>query len=242
MSRYSIDPYLFSADEKKVLKALLKFNTPLKISAQTTIPRPTVYFVLEKLKRRGLVKSEAVGKKKIWLLKNSDEVAQVGEATNEHKNLKVYNSPDAIVNFLYKFVTHGTERFQFLNGDHNPKHWGKYVNTDDGVKLNNLIRDNNLVSDVIASTRFIKENENVLGREWTEALVDKPTEYHVLDSKYTNFNSQIILQNEKVFIMNMEKPVLFEIHDQDIYKCFKSLFEFVKDHTKSVGLSEVVKK
>jgi hypothetical protein len=133
----------------------------LKIATQTTIPRPTVYFVLEKLKTRGLVKKEIVGKKSVWLLKSSDEIAQVGESVTQHKNLKVYTSPEAIVDFLYRFVTQHTDRFQFFNGDNNAKHWGKYVKTSDGVKLNNLIRDNNLVSDVIASINFIKQNENL---------------------------------------------------------------------------------
>jgi hypothetical protein len=240
MSRYKIDPYLFSPEEKIVLKALLKFNTPLKISGNTGIPRPTVYFILEKLKTRGLVKKETVGKKSVWLLKNTSEIETSNELVTIHKNLKVYNSAEEIVDFLYKFTTQDTSRFQFLNGDNNAKHWGKYVKTSDGVRLNNLIRDNKLVSDVIASISFIKNNEEVLGKEWTKAFVDKPTEYHMLDSKYTNFNSQIILQADKVFIMNMEKPVLYEISDSDIYKCFASLFKFIKDHTKKISLNEVI--
>jgi predicted transcriptional regulator len=239
MSRYKIDPYLFTNEEKSVLKALRKLNTPLKISRETKIPRPTVYFILEKLKTRGLVKKEKIGKKSIWLLKNNIEVSD-GNEIETHKNLKVYDSPELIIDFLYKFIHNGTSRFQFFNGDHNPKYWGEHIKTDEVVKLNNLIRDNNLVSDVISSTSFIRQNEDVLGQEWTNSFVDKPTEYHVLDSKYTNFNSQIILQKGKVFIMNIEKPVVFEISDPDIYKCFLSIFEFIKDHTKTSSLSEVV--
>jgi hypothetical protein len=243
MSRYKIDPYLFSAKEKVILKALRNFNTPLKIASETGIPRPTVYFVLEKLKTRGLVKKEFVGKKSNWLLKNSSEIEITNELeTINNKNLKIYNSPEQIIDFLYKFTTQHESRFQFFNGDHNPKQWGKYVKTSDGVRLNNLIRDNKLVSDVIASTSFIKNNESVLGQEWTKAFADKPTEYHVLDSKYTNFNSQIILQKNKVFIMNMERPVLYEIFDPDIYKCFLSIFEFIKNNTKKISLGEIINK
>ncbi|MFA7315111.1 MAG: helix-turn-helix domain-containing protein [Candidatus Magasanikbacteria bacterium] len=227
---------MFSTTEKVVLKSLRTLDTPLKISGQTSIPRPTVYFILEKLKTRGLVKKEKNGKKSIWLLKNSNETEKSDESTATHKNIKIYDSAEMIIDFLYKFVTHDTSRFQFLNGDHNPKHWGKYVETDDGVRLNNLIRDNKLVSDVISSISFIKNNENVLGKEWTKAFIDKPTEYHKLDSKYTNFNSQIILQKNKVFIMNMEKPVLYEISDPDIYKCFVSIFDFIKDHSPKVNI------
>jgi len=55
MARYKIDPYLFDEKEKIILKSLILNNTPLEISADTTLPRTTVYFVLDKLKRRGLV-------------------------------------------------------------------------------------------------------------------------------------------------------------------------------------------
>ena len=240
MSRYKIDPFLYSNEEKEVLKALRLLNTPLKISRKTNIPRPTVYYILEKLKTRGLVKKETVGKKSVWLLKTTHETAQTSEITTANKNLKIYDSPELIVDFFYRFVQ-GTERFQFFSGDHNPKYWGKYVKTDDGVKLNNMIRDNNLVSDVFSSTNFISGNENVLGREWTDAFVDKPTEYHPLDSKYTDFTSQIILQNGKVFLLNMKKPVIFEISDEDICKCLASILEFIKDHTEKRSLGDVVK-
>lgn len=242
MSRYKIDPYLFSTEEKKVLKALRTLNTPLKISGQTSIPRPTVYFILEKLKTRGLIKKEKLGKKSIWLLKNTDETETPSEIETTHKNLKIYDSPESIVDFLYNFIAQNTSRFQFFNGDHNPKHWSKHIKTSEVVKLNNLIRDNNLVSDVISSIPFIKENENVLGKEWADSFVDRPTEYHALDSKYTDFNSQILLRQGKVFIMNIEKPVVFEISDPDVYKCFTSIFEFIKDHTEKQCLAEVINK
>ncbi|MEN9921523.1 MAG: Sugar-specific transcriptional regulator TrmB [Candidatus Parcubacteria bacterium] len=238
MSRYKIDPFLFDETEKIVLKSLRINKTPLEISKDTNTPRSTVYFILEKLKKRGLVKKEKIGKKTFWILKKSNEIELAENQPREHSNIKIYDSSEQIVDFLYRFVSQNSSRFQFFNGDHNPQHWGKYVETRDGVKLNNLIRDNGLISDIISSASFIKNNENVLGRDWTNAFVDKPTEYHVLNSKYTNFNSQIILQTNKVFIMNMEKPVLYEISDPDIYNCFTSIFQFIKDNSKKVNASD----
>jgi hypothetical protein len=241
MARYKIDPYLFSKKEKSILEALRISNNPLQIHKETGIPRSTIYFVLEKLKTRGLVKEETIGKKPVWILKNNlkSEINEDSEMSNE--NIKIYNTPKSIIDFLYRFTNQDISRFQFLNGDHNPKYWGKYVKKSDGVKLNNLIRDNKLVSDVISSNIFIKNNEDVLGKEWTEAFADKPTEYHILDSKYTNFSSQIILQSNKVFIMDMKKPVLYEILDADIYKCFNSIFEFIKDHSRKMNINDAIK-
>lgn len=241
MSLNKPNPYLFSTNERSILRSLRINNTPLKISKSTGIPRPTVYFTLERLELRGLVKRIQNKKKINWILTNKN-VEEVSDQPTEYKKIKIYDTPELIVDFLHKFITKNTQRFKFFNGDHNVPYWNKYIDTPEIVKLNNSIRDNNLVSEVISSDLFLKENERILGKEWTESFVDKPTEYHLLNQKYTNFNSQILLRGEKIFLINMSKPIVIEIDDSEIHKCISSMFEFIKDHTKKLNLNEVVNK
>jgi len=238
MSRYKIDPYLFSKNEKLILKALKFCKTPLSISKETNIPRPTVYFVLDKLKTRGLVIIENYNKKKSWKLKGVEK-NDIGNNI-ENNVFKIYKGKESVLDFLYTLITHNAHKFQSLNGDHNISSWNKNIGSELITKLNNLIKDNDLISDFISSNLFIEENKKLLGEKWVESIINKPTEYHLINSKYTNFKSQIILQDGKIFLVNMEKLIVFEISNLDMFKCFESIFEFIKDHTENIRLGDVL--
>lgn len=245
MSRYKIDPYLFSNEEKMVLKALRTLNTPLKIHKHTKIPRPTVYFLLERLKHRGLVKKQELAKKTIWLLRNNDSLVLSEIEDNQklsNKTIRVYDTKNEIEDFLEKFVMADHVRFMALNGDNNPESWQKNIGSQNVIKFNNIINENNVVSDIISSEKFITENIKVLGDDWAESYKNKPTEYHIINGEYTSYTSQIVLKGDKIFLINMEKPIVIEISDKDMYKCFSSIFSFVKDKTNSQSLTELISK
>lgn len=92
------NPYLFSPNERLILEAIQKHNTPLALSTTTKIPRPTVYTTLEKLEVRNLVHNIKVGKKRKWFLNtgtNVDELINknIGKTINSTNNKKDLPTP-----------------------------------------------------------------------------------------------------------------------------------------------------
>lgn len=241
MARYAIDPYLFSKEEKQILKALRFFNTPLSISKNTLIPRSTVYFLLGKLKSRGLVIQDKKDAKVVWKLRDSSSTLDesLEKIIKQDTSIQIYDSKEAVEDFLESFVTSKNTKFNALNGDHNIEGWNRNIGIKRITEFNNLINQNKIISDIISSDYFIKQNKEVLGEDWALSYKNKPTEYHLLNHKYTNYKTQILLHNQKIYIINMDKPLVIEITDTDIFDCFSSLFQFIKDNTKSITLNNI---
>ena len=239
MARYKIDQYLFDEKEKIILKSLILNNTPLEISADTTLPRTTVYFVLDKLKRRGLVKNEYEGRKKKWFLRKIEEKSILNEDCIS--NFKKHNNNESIENFLNNLTISNETKFKNLNGDNITEGWNKNIGAKNIIKFNKYLNKNNLVSDLISSKKSLKNNLNQFGSEWSKSFISKPTEYHLINDKYSNHGAQIFLNKNKVFIVNMNTLFVLEISDQETIKMFKSIFEFIKDNTKKISLSDFIK-
>lgn len=240
MSRYKIDPFLYTNEEKLILKALITQHTPLKISSFAGIPRSTVYFVLEKLRTRGLVKKEKTGKKVSWYLKKNELTDFKNEQSNNE--VKIYDSKELIEDFLSNVVFKDSERIKTLSGDTITQGWNQHVGRDKIITFNNYIKENNLISDHITSEKPIREHIELWGDDWVNSFQEKPTEYHVLEKEYTNHGGQIFIKNKKVYIINMNKPLIVEIIDPEVAKMFLLMFEFIKDHSKKVNVTDFLNK
>jgi len=241
MARYAIDPYLFSKEEKQILKTLREFSTPLKISKHTSIPRSTVYFLLGKLKSRGMVTQDKKGHKPIWILRGTVPIENdsLDKIVKQNTLIQTYNSKQEIKDFLGSFTASKNTKFSTLNGDHNIEGWSTHIGNELITEFNALINKNNIISDIISSDYFIKQNKKILGEDWALSYKNKPTEYHILDNKYTDYKTQIILHDKNIYIINMDKLLVIKISDTDIFQCFSSLFKFIKDNTRSTTLMEI---
>lgn len=241
MARYAIDPYLFSEEERQILKTLRVCDTPLSISKHTAIPRSTIYFLLKKLKSRGLVIQDKKGSRTVWTLRDMSTVTteSLEKIIRKDTSIQIHDSKQAIEDFLESFSTSKNTKFNALNGDHNVEGWNTHIGTKRITEFNTLINQNKIISDIISSDNFIKQNKKILGEDWALSYKNKPTEYHVLDHKYTNYKTQILLHNQKIYIINMDKPLVIEISDIDIFQCFSSIFQFIKDNTKSITLTNI---
>jgi len=240
MSRYKIDPYLFSDQEKMVLKSLLSVNTPLKISRQLDLPRSTVYFILEKLKTRGLVKNERKGKKLFWSLRKDDNDEITTDSANKNNSVKIYDDDKLIDEFLEKITSASGSRLKIYSGDNIIDGWKRNVGVEKIIKFNQQLKENNLVSDWVASAVPLDEQIKAFGKNWLESFVQKPTEAHLIDTVYMRHGAQIFLKNDKVFLANFDKPIVIEIKNPEIAKMFSTIIDFFKDHTKKINLSEQI--
>ncbi len=234
MSRYKIDPFLYTPEEKAILKALITQHTPLSISKFTDIPRTTVYFTLEKLKARGLIKKERSGKKYFWFIKN-DETTEFKEERHD-PSIKIYDSKELIDDFLSEIVFNDGERFRSLSGDNIVRGWDEHIGKKKIIEFNNFIEKNGLITDSITSKQPLKKHIELWGEDWVTSFKQKPTEFHIMDKKYSDHGAQIFIKNKKVFVMNINKPIVIEIIDPEISKMFLLMFEFIKDNSQKVNL------
>jgi len=239
MSRYKIDPYLLNEKEIDILKSLNFNSTPLLISKDTNIPRSTVYFTLDKLKKRGLVSEIKSGIKKKWVLRKESYRDSV--SSKQTDSVSYYTKARDIKNIITDLIINNSFKTQNLSGDNVSAAWERNIGLEYIIKLNSYLGKNSIISDLISSRKFILNNKNKLGNEWLGSFSSKPTEYHTINDEYLDHGGQIFLLKEKIYIINMNKPLIIEISDVEIVKMIALIFSFIKDNAVRTSVSDLIK-
>jgi Fe2+ or Zn2+ uptake regulation protein len=239
MARYKVDPYLLSNEEKLVLDKVRIYHTPLLLSKATTLPRSTVYFLLEKLKRRGFVREILNGKKKKWILNSK---VNTDDEIISSKSVKVYRTSKEIENFLTEIIVDGKERIKSLSGGNISEGWRRNVGNKRMIKFNNLIKEHGLISELTTSKNFFDDQFNKLGKNWAESFSNRPCEFHILPDKYANHSGQIFMKENSIYFIDMSVPIVIEISNPNITRMILDIFSFIKDNTDSTDVNELIRK
>lgn len=251
---YQTNLALFSDYELEILE-LFKDNdmlTPLSISKQTTIPRPSIYVTLEKLGKRGIVECITLGKKRLWqkispeLLRKSvnglesqvfDETISV---TNGPK-IKLFKNRYEIVDLFKRIIIENKgERLIGIQGDYAGETWKDNYGVENLNEFNINVKKHNLITEIITSEKWFVEQTKIMGKEWSRNFSGRSAQVHFLNSKYLDYYSQIFIFKDDVFIVSMKNTLVVQLTSSDIVKMFKSMILFIEDNTRSVDINKYI--
>ena len=238
------NPYLFSSNERLILEAIQKHNTPLALSILTKIPRPTVYTTLEKLEVRNMVYNVKMGKKRKWFLSENVDTNKIfsNEITQSTKiGIKTYTTQKEIIDLVDSLTNPSKNRLQILNGENIINDWESIIGTNNIIKFNNKIKSSNIITELICTNTTFDKHISQFGDDWSKSYTDRPTEVHVLDKKYLDHNGQIFIYNKKVYFFMLDKPAIIEISEPSLAKVFILLFDFIKDNSRNFDMNSYVK-
>ncbi len=254
------DLLLLSKNEGSIL-SLFNLNdkhTPLTLAKLCPIPRPTVYLVLESLKKRGLVYSLKHGKKKYWYKTNEDVLDEqlfkikrkVNRQVNDYQkmiisedtDLTIYRGQETIANLFKNLINkHGGNRLIGIQGDHVGEAWSKTFDIKEVDRINQLIIEKNMLTEIIASKKCFEDQLEIFGQSWVDNFIGRAAQVHFLDSKYLNYESQIFIFGHKIYLVSMREALFIEIKNKQIAKLIISLIKFVEDNTPNVDINKVLR-
>ena len=253
---------LLLTDNEIQLLQLLKNSlgsTPASLAKQCSIPRPTIYITLDKLEERGLVQSRRIGKRKIWEIVSEDalqsqleqlrhllipsrgEYQQVNVSSNT--DLAIYRGEKTILKLFTSFVEkHSGSRLLGVQGDFAGDAWKNTIKTEDINTINAKIKKNKLITEFITSKKWFQRQIGLFGKSWAENFMGRAAQIHFVDHKYLDYESQIFLFENKLYLVSMRDKLFIEVKNQHISKLIISLIKFIEDHSKSVDINEMLKK
>ncbi len=242
MPRYKIDPYLLSEEENILINNLVRFHKPLQLAKETGIPRSTVYFLLEKLKKRGFVFETNINGKRTWsLIKSSKDIID-NNKIEQNPFIKIYRTKDEINQFLNYLLENKNDRLKGFSGDNISTGWKKNVGIKKIIEFNNVIKNESLISELITSNKYFKKQIEEMGTDWAQSHSDRPCEFHIIPKKYSAHSGQIFMKSDSIYFIDMNKPLIIEIRESSIKTMMEFLFSFIKDNTPSTNINEYIEK
>jgi hypothetical protein len=236
-----------TAKETLVFNALKKGpTTPLALSRDIRISRPTLYTVLKKLHERGLAVSRIVRGRKHWEIANEQKIEAVLYETKRalldtplgseeirgasDSSVIVYRGREAIRSMFFKmFMTHSHENFSGVQGNTSAIGWDKTFSVADTNKINRQIKEHGLVVKAILPEGWFEEQSRLLGIDWAKDFEGRATRVNVINPRYFNNGGQVWIFKNSLFLMALNEELVIEVRNSEIQKCLSEIFQFVHD-------------
>ncbi len=251
---------LLSKNETEILELVKEKGqaTPLSLAKSCKIPRPTIYITLDKLKDRGLIRSRKLDRKKIWELTKTTEMREHIEdlknvltgdkrtydkiQVTEDTDLTIHRGADAILNLFKKFAgDHNGKRLMGMSGNLSADAWKDTIPLSDINTINSKIKEQGLLTEMISSEGWFKQQARMFGKNWVENFIGRATQVHFIDNTYLDYSSQIFVFGSELYLVSMRERLFIEVKNKQIAALIISLLKFVEDKSKSVDINQILK-
>ena len=264
LSKENIRLLGLSRKEVAVLDALrAKKSTPLLISKYAKVSRPAIYEILDRLYKRGLVKSNIRNGKKYWsqakekdleqeLYNTKKQLFDIEDGTKEVRGLSdstviVHYGALAIRKLVLDIVkNHKKERLYAIQGEAIINAWNDVVGLERINESNKLIKKNEIITEIIFPFGFLEKQGPLLGKKWMEDFGERMAIAHEIDEEYFNHAGQIWMFKNSLYLIAMKEETIIEVRNSEIQKLILSMFRFIQDNSRkfdvNARLREIIKK
>ena len=248
-----------SRAEIKVLDALrAEKNTPLLIAEYSKVSRPAVYEILDRLHKRGIVKSNIKNGKKYWsqakerdleqeLYETKKELFDIEDGVEEVRGLSdstvvVHRGGEAIRKLLGNlFKEHKDQRFHAIQGDVVVIGWNKIFGIEGTNELNRDIKKNRIIMEGILPYGWFERQTKLLGKKWAEDFEGRAAVTHEIDEEYFDHGGQIFIFRNSLYLMAMNEEIIIEVRNSEIQKLILSMFCFIQDNSRKIDVNRILR-
>lgn len=256
-----------SIKEERVLLALQAgYFTVLDVATIAKVTRPSVYDILKKLKKRGLVTSSILHGKKSWHMVTEKELVDnlyslkkkllgFSDGKEEVTNgagagpmtdgvVTVYRGVTAVKKVIFDMIRDRKhERFLGYTAfsDVLMKGWMK-IFTEDEIneinEINRIIKKNGIISELIAPANWIEDHYKAMGESWAKDYEGRTSSAVYLDKKYFKHSGQIFAFKDVMYLVALNDKMVIEIRHSDIQKMILGMYAFMKERGETVDVNK----
>lgn len=256
-----IDLLQLSRNEQIILNLLdNEHSTPVSLSKDCKIPRPTIYTILTKLGSRGLIIKKKESNKIFWQKRTSEEIEKavfhlknslIPNTIAKQEKITITDSSQVIVHRGQKAILrlfsdlvdkHAGEKMIALQGNNSAHEWSKIFPVEDINIINRKIKKNMVITELITSREWFESQTKLFGVDWAKNFEGRTVRMQNIEDKYLNYSTQIFIFGKKVFIDSMVDEVFIEITNPEIAKLLISIANFVQDHSNVLDANELLRK
>lgn len=252
--------------EIAVLNVLQVPRAVQNISRLSRVSRTGVNHVLEKLKDKGLVSYEVVGKRRLYKCIHLEELArvfqqasdqiQVSWANKKGARIKLSKEDEFIIHVGAKEIIPAYKRIAAENKNEriraiqHHRSWSQLVEKispkqliefNEAIKTNHIILEGMLnVSAYDSYKREVRDNPEK-HVEAIKSLEGRMADYAVFPDNFFNYDAEIWIFKTTTLIINWKEEVAIEITNANMTGFLKDMFAFVKESGKKLDHNETVR-
>jgi hypothetical protein len=240
-----------SPNEIKVFQSIRNgFCTPLRISRDIAIPRPTVYITLEVLEARMLIGSKKEKGKKVYVITDRDTledslykakqyIFQLHEGTDEVKSrgdsmVRIHRGKDAIQKVITSMVNAKGEILSAIQGHVQATGWETVFGKEIVTTLNKHIKQNNVVTQAIIPHTWM----TLWGKDWAEHFSGRATAQYEVPDKYLKSGAELFIFQNTAYLLALHEETIIEIHNSAIVDMCALFIQYFKDTGKHIRVNE----
>ena len=248
-----------SHKEKVVLDAIWSGkDTPVLISKYAKVSRPATYEILNRFKKRGLVKTSIRNGKHYWspakpqdleeaLYDTKKTLFNIEEGVEEVRGISdatiiVHRGQEAVKKVIkYIMTEHRRERFFAIQGDLVTIGWDRVFGQDGINDLNKSLKRNEIISEMIMPQGFFERQVSLQGKQWAIDFEGRAAIAHYANEEYFNHAGQIWVFKGSVYLIAMHEEIIIEVRNSEIQKLILSMFHFMQDHSRKFDLNALLR-
>lgn len=249
-----------SSKERRVYRSL--DETPLPVSEirkETSLPRMTVHYALERLWKRGLLERVKRNKRFLYsrvpweqLLKQLLPTQGVPEGGTR---IPVSESADIIIHkgwngiyAMYKRITEENkgQRLHTIQTTFSTKHIFENYSLEQLDSLHELMKENEIIVEDIVESDFFEPVFSRFGEEDFESAVnsflDRLTVTYVLPENYIDFTTDMVIFKDVVVFIDWSKQIAFEVKTDQIVEMCMNFYEILREKAEKTRFGDLAKK
>ncbi len=257
-------------NEVKILEALNVSLNITELAEATKLPRTSLNFMLLKLKKRGFVESHDVGKRKRWQRLGDEKLEQLMKSLyvsntttkdvheklylkkSENTELVIYRGMKNLIHMYKRMIElHKYERLYFIQPNQAADLVLKKFPFKDLIEINKTILKNKIIVEAILHDNAIpfyiealKRHKKTHGevQEIFQSFNGRLADTTYVPKEFLDFNAEVVMMGDTVFLLNWKEEVAAEIKNQDIVGIFRKMFEAIKMYGSKVDQNPVIDK
>lgn len=248
-----------SRTEVKVLDAVwARQDTPLLIARYTKVSRPAVYEILERFKKRGLVKTNIRDGKHYWspakardleeaLYSTKKALLNIEDGVEEMHGISdatviVHRGGEAVRALIRSlFRDHKNERMYGIQGDMVNIGWNKVFGVEATNELNRWVKSNHIIMEGVVPHGFFEQLTAENGIGWARDFEGRTTDTHTISKEYFEHGGQMWIFKHSVYFIAMHEELIIEVRNSEMQKLMLAMFRFMQDNSRKIDVNAVLR-
>jgi len=262
----TLDILGLSETEMKILEVLSTARGVQEIANLTEISRTGVNYCLKILRGKNLVFVVKQGKRRLYVgavpsqvsskLQSAIDELTLASGDKKGARVKASKTSEFIIYSGIREIIPAHERIASMNKDERiraiqpNKSWmnvHKKLGPRQLTRFNNAIKENGIIIDGILQAdayrkygEFFRHDQESLD-EVARSFSDRMADYTTVSEKFFNYNAEIWIYTDTVFIINWQEEVAIEIRNPDIMNFFRDMYEIVKESGQKIDHNQMMR-
>lgn len=247
-----------SKKEDKIVAFLtgILHSTVTDISLETKIPRTTVHFLLNKLAKRDLVEKVAINGHYEWKIFSKTDFSQklrkllsdfesktdiLGGIEGQGIGVEVYRGKEKIKEIYKNFLKVGSnERIYIVQGNKSAKRALEKIEKEYFFDFHKAFKKKDIIMEGVIGESTLDIFKRLTIKE-LESHANRLIVTHIVPDQFVDFDIDIIIYGNYVFIINIEEENTVFIKNIFIVHALKSLLAFMQINSKKIDLNAYIK-